>query len=290
MKSVQSLSVATLLALALVATSGPLQAQTWQNGGDSLWGNPANWTTDPFIPDSFSAVFFDAAGSTTVDLGGASRDLFNLTYNFGAQGYTFSGNAGDMLNFSPFGSIYANSGMAGPQAINSAIGLNGDAFMITNDDTTNQLTLGGDISLVSGTADVLTVTGAGDTTINGAIGVGVITGLSKTGAGTLTLGGANAYSGTTTILGGTITSTSNIALGDGDLVFGDGSSSATGTLHVMEDLTIGSLSVRNYDATIASGISIDAGNTLTVDGAFTAGISGLGGDSSKLNVLGPGTM
>src|SRR5262245_972557 len=110
MKSVANLLTAILLTITLLFAANPALAETWQNGGNGLWANPANWS--PSVPTSSTSAVFDSAGSTTVNLGGASRDLLNLVFNAGAQSYTLTGNAGDKLSFSSGGSISSNAAVA----------------------------------------------------------------------------------------------------------------------------------------------------------------------------------
>ncbi len=96
----------------------------------------------------------------------------------------------------------------------------------TDYNVTNDVTLGasqtwnaqaGDINVsgnVNGNYQNLTVTGDHDTTISGNItNLGWSDGLLKTGTGTLTLSGQNAFAGTVNIASGTLLATSNSALG-----------------------------------------------------------------------------
>ncbi|MCC7476035.1 MAG: autotransporter-associated beta strand repeat-containing protein, partial [Pirellulales bacterium] len=296
-KSFKSLVVALCCtSLPLLSFVPPVHAETWLNGGNSLWANINNWDSLN-VPNSGSTVYFDAAGNTTVDLGGTSRDLLALFYNAGSQNYTLTGNAGDALNFTSGGSIYMTTG-AGTQIINSALGLNGGAFSITNDETTNSLTLNGGISLTSGTADVLTIAGTGNTAINGGIASGAVTNLTKSGTGTLTLGGANGYTGPTTILEGTISTTAVNALGTGHLLFGDtsGFSTTVGNINIGADQTIASLEV-GVNSASPNTISISSGNTLTVAGGtaerlFLVGnsVASAGNNTTNLVISGAGTL
>ena len=78
----------------------------------------------------------------------------------------------------------------------------GSAARINSDTAGDTLTLS-HTGTITGTGFGLTVGGAGDTVIAGIIGTGAGT-LSKDGTGTLTLTGANSYTGTTTISAGTL--------------------------------------------------------------------------------------
>ncbi len=92
------------------------------------------------------------------------------------------------------------------------------------------LTLNG----ITGAAQPLTVSGAGDTTIGGIIaGTGSLT---KTGGGTLTLAGVNTYTGGTTVNAGTLSVAADTALGTvpgsatpGSLSLNGGTLATTGT-------------------------------------------------------------
>ena len=67
---------------------------------------------------------------------------------------------------------------------------------------------------ITNTNATLTVTGAGNVNLSGPFG-GSTGGLTKTGAGTLTLGGNNSYSGVTALNGGTVVIGSSTAFGTG---------------------------------------------------------------------------
>ena len=131
----------------------------------------------------------------------------------------------------------------------------------------NTLTVSGGVTLETAgsgtdpaTAHALTVTGAGDTAINGAIsGAG---GLSKTGSGTLTLGGtaANTYAGVTAVNEGILRIGKSSALGTpGSSVTNGGTTVAAGATL---ELAGGS-----------SGLDISSTETLSLNGA---GVSGRG--------------
>lgn len=160
---------------------------------------------------------------------------------------------------------------------------------------------GGEVTLGSGTLTVghLDATASFDGTISGSGN------LAKTGAGTFTLGGANTFAGSTTINAGTLTVTSDTALGatSGATTVSDGASLRLdgNGLSIAENLTLagdgvsGGGALRNTGGTNAitgsitltddSRIEVDTGAILNLNGAITDGGGGAG-----LSKTGEGTL
>jgi autotransporter-associated beta strand protein len=108
---------------------------------------------------------------------------------------------------------------------------------------------------------------------------------SKFGAGTLTLSGANTYTGTTTINGGVLAVTNGAAIADtGAVILAD---AAGATLTVQNSETIGSL--RGGGAT-GGNVSIASGETLTVAETESQTFAGIIGDAGGLAKTGVGTL
>jgi autotransporter-associated beta strand protein len=142
----------------------------------------------------------------------------------------------------------------------------------------------GKVATLDVTTNNLTLSGA-STATNGA--------LTKTGAGTLTLTGANLYSGATNVNQGTLlvnntggsgTGTSNVSVANGTL---GGSGSITGTV------TIGNGS-GSADAILAPGNSIDSIDTgnlaFGTDGSYAVELDGTAVTSDVTNVTGTVTI
>jgi autotransporter-associated beta strand protein len=207
-----------LTIVALAVSGAPVAAQsTWTGTATTaLWSDLGNWNGG--VPVSGMTATFNGAGGThtAVDLGGAAQPIGTIAFDTAnAAAYSFSGNAGDAFIFDANGGVSASSSVTTAQTFNSAI-QNLGALNITNNTTgtTAPFSFGGSFSLASGgTADVLTVGGAGPVTISGSFGAN-FTALNKTGAGVLTLSGTNtAFTGNTTISAGSITVGSNDAFG-----------------------------------------------------------------------------
>ncbi len=154
---------------------------------------------------------------------------------------------------------------------------------------------------ISGIDRALTVDGAGDVVVNGAISTGFGT-MTKTGAGTLTLSGANAYSGTTTVSGGTLVIANNGALGNP----ASGTTVANGATLIINNVSIGTEGISiagngtdgagalkgtgtatlagNVTQTAASTVgTTSAGSTLTLNGSYNAA-------SFQTTIAGPGSV
>lgn len=151
---------------------------------------------------------------------------------------------------------------------------------------------------------LLTGAGAGETIVSGAIsGSG---GLTKAGNGTLTLLGANTYTGTTTVSVGTLVAQSAAALGDN----GAAASATTVTagaalvldgsiaLSSRESITLngnggsaGALQVRSGSPSIAGALTLASASTITaLNAGSTLTVSGLVTASTLLTYQGAGTL
>lgn len=230
------------------------------------------------------------SNGTTVSDGGA-LSLYQAT-----GGITV---AGEALNLAGLGVSGANGALrntGGNNAWNGAITLGASTRI--NADTTGSsgsLTIGGNIS---GGANVLFLgaqgaSGAntgGNINVSGVIGGagatqdGTVTTLYKDGAGTLTLSGANNYTGDTRIAVGNLTVSGSGTLGTGsDIFIGSG-----GSLSVNVNTTVASL--QEWGTGNAGTVALGTGATFTVNGVdkgtmFQNSISGAGG----LTMAGSGT-
>ena len=190
---------------------------TWNGTTDALWSTTTNWTTSP-VPGAVDTATFNNAGGTldTINIGTGLTLKTLLFDTASAAAYTIGSGAvnSQTLILNNAGAITMNSTVVNNEVINAAITLGTDktlqTYTFTNNSTTNSLTLAGTITgdNTTGVAGVktLAVAGAGAVTLGGAIANGGATSVSltKSGGGTLTLSVANSFTGATTISGGTL--------------------------------------------------------------------------------------
>jgi autotransporter-associated beta strand protein len=175
--------------LALLYTTAfvPASEYTW-SAGSGVWSAGGNWTNGSTPENGSSIIFAGSGGLSTNDA--AVSSVLGVTFSNTAGSYTVSGDALTV------GALGVDNESTATQTINNNLTLGAaQTFLAANGD----LIFGG---TVSNAGFLLTVAGANDTAINGAIsGAG---GLTKTGAGSLTLAGANTYAGGTTVNAGTL--------------------------------------------------------------------------------------
>ncbi|WP_009959323.1 autotransporter-associated beta strand repeat-containing protein [Verrucomicrobium spinosum] len=294
----------TALAILLATTLGAAelaQAATgvWDGTQDNTWAGVANWDINA-APGAGDVATFNGAGSgnTVIDLGAGATILSVLFDTNQASAYVLgSGAVGSQtLTLGNGGSITMNAALINNQLINASLLLGTDAtpqsYTFTNNSTTNLLNFSGAISGgTGGTAGVktLTLTGAGGGTLSGVISNGGTTSVAvtKTGAGTWVLAGANTYTGATTISAGVLrlananavqnsTLTNNVAngviFGGGVLNFNAGGLAGSGALALTDvnaanvNLTVGA----NNASTTFTGVISGAGNLIkTGSGTLT---------------------
>ncbi len=162
----------------------------------------ANWTVGELLFD---------AGNTS-----------GVSFDVGVATITLSGNATGSTGIG----IQMNSGSGAVSTGSAKFALGGSQSWTNN--SSNTLTVGGAITNSGNTtAFALTAGGTGNTIILGNISNGGTVGTTamiKTGNGTLTLSGANTYTGGTTLSGGILTLSSAQALG------GNGTVASVGTI------------------------------------------------------------
>ncbi|MGY0556947.1 autotransporter-associated beta strand repeat-containing protein [Lysobacter sp. A421] len=184
--------------------------------------------------------YWDANGTAVGSGGSGTWNLSNL--NWSPNGDGVSGPfalpwSNALLDNAIFGGTAGTVNLGDPIAVHN-LTFNTAGYVLTG----NTLTLGGASP---------TITAAGSATINSIIAG--TSGLTKAGAGTLQLSGANTYSGGISLLGGTLYGVTDGALG----AAGNDITTAAGT-------TVG---LRIDGAGTARSITIGDGGTLTVSGA-----------------------
>ncbi len=176
-----------------------------------------------------------------------------------------------------------NASSAGTLATNNALNLNSDVIF-----TGSNLSFGsGAVSLGTSAAATRTITANNVLTLNGVISNGTnvttpTTALTKAGTGTLRLGGANLYTGLTSITAGTLVATSTTALTTTSGL----SVGATGTFNFATGsggtLALGPASGTALTLVGGSTIGSELGGTITLQAGATASAAG----AVKVNVFG----
>lgn len=242
---------------------------TWDGGaGNGNWNTAANW--DPTgVPATGSAITFAATVQTTVDTQ-TNQSVDKITFDSTAGAFVINNNiitlADDVTNNS-----------TATQTINSDLALTSNLSLNA---ASGDLVIGGDIALsTTATIRTLTIEGVNDVTISGIISNGTAAkgNLIMDGTGTLTLTGANTYSGTTTVNSGTLAANSSAALGDG---------SATNTL-ILNNATL--LATGNLNSPATRGVTLQGTSTLNT-GAFAVTLAGTVSGTAPLTKTGTGTL
>lgn len=280
MRSLRALEggvVSRRVGVAVAVSCGPLLSSVhgqfiWDGGGtNGRWDTATNWSTD-VIPGTGAVVQFAGSSQPSVDLR-ANRSVASLAFNSGASAFTLSNN---ILTFTGSGTVLANNSTA-TQTINSALQFN---ISQTVSATSGNLVLGGAINIgTTSSARTLTFTGAFDQTVTGVIGGSRgRQNIAKSGLGTLTLSGANTFSGAATLNEGTLRATTNAAaLGAGRLTLAGGTLSLannTGLNFGRSTTLAGSANIESDRLAAGAGVTHTLG-ALTVSGdrslTFVAG-------------------
>jgi autotransporter-associated beta strand protein len=242
--------------LAVTITGGIYSGQMiWSGASGGSWGTGMNWTdsvsggaraapgVDPNFPVSDAAFFGNSSGSVIVNLNAATPSLAGITFN-GAGSFTIAPGSGGSLTLA--GSSPTITAL-GTQAISAPLILaSSTAITVTN--VADSLTIAGNIS---GTGTGLTLTSGS--------------------AGTLTLSGSDNYTGGTTVNGGTLNL--NSAPGTGALAIN--TAGASSIVNVNTAVAIGSLSgTVGGGGTAQLNVGPSGSATLTINQTASAAFAG----------------
>jgi len=261
-----------------VAPSASAISDTWTGTTDTTWATSTNWLGGNVPGTGDTATFNNAGnGNTTIDLGGGVTLGILLFDTPSAAAYTIgSGGVGSQtLTLSTAGNaITMNSTVANNELVNANLALAATGtYTVTNNSTTNLLTLAGGISASTAGTKILSVTGSGNTAISGAItaGSGAMN-LSKFGTGTLTLSGGGALGAGSIANGG-----ANHAA----LLLGGTTRISSGAYTSAGEFVVGGV-LANGGAGVNTNFTMDGGS-LTISSWLSIGRgNGVGGVSSDL--------
>lgn len=231
-------------------------------------------STTGFTSSSSASLHWDANGTTANNGGAGTWDTTTQSrFKNGASGTTYLrwvNSSADNDHTAVFG------GTAGAVTVSGGVTASGLKF-----DTTGYTLTGSTITL-SGSAIPMIDTGALNATINSELAG--TQGFNKIGAGTLTLGSANSYSGDTTIKAGTLKlGASGAIASSASIVVGDGGSSGV----VLDTTDKSGFTIGDSQTLKGIGqVNVGAGKTLTIEGTHSVGNVGTNGGVGTQSVAG----
>lgn len=224
----------------------------------------------------------NSGSSGTYSLSGGSLSAGTINLNSGG---TFT-QSGGILSISSDsdpggGTLNINGGTlqasGGPHILGNDLKVGGD-FALGG---TNNFTLSGAVDL-GGPTRTITLTNSGDTNLSGIISNGGLS-IDNTGAGSLTLSGANTYTGTTTLNSGTLLAGNNEAFnatGGANLIIKGGTIGASAAgISISNPLTIGG----DFNMGGAAGTALEFTKTMNLTG-FLLTHNGASADTLKGNL------
>lgn len=263
-----------------------ITASLWDNQGDSTWGNNNNWSPS-VVPTVGSDILFDntfISTDQTIDVQ-AGREVRSITFDAPVD-YTLNNNT---ITFDNQG-VAGFSGIAtsqtrgtGDHTINSDLVAENDIFIRNNNE--GALTITGDLDLNNNT---VTFDGTGALTSDS----GVISGTGdviKNDSGTVTLSGANTYSGGTEINNGTLNANNGTALGTGAIDLAGGTLGSTNGSSIANTISVTGDAGFNGITTTGS-ITQSGSRDIDLNGSTLAGSYNIGGGSVTTNVTTDSTI
>jgi fibronectin-binding autotransporter adhesin len=275
----------------------------WTSTSSSLWGTAGNWSTG--IPTNTSiATFNNSSGlQTSFNLIPASM-AYSLVFSStgGANSYTFDTAGNQNTNTLTLASGITNSDTAALTFYNATT-LGGSQTWTNNG---GSMIFYGNVNLGSGAlGNTLTVAG------NGAVNVGSVIGnggsaagnLVYSGTGTLSLTGANTYTGSTTVNSGTLniqnagalgtaSNTANTTIANGAVLQIQGNITTTnaGTL-VLNGIGAGQGALQNISADNTWNSAVSLGSNATIANATAGNVLYIGNaGGASLFTLGSNTL
>lgn len=275
---------------------------TWTGGGsDGLWNNTLNWSGGTVANGNSSATFNAAVSNNNITLE-SGHSLKFIFFDTSTGSYTIGGSS---LTLFTGGNITLQSTATGTnlvETINAPISFSTGVYTFTNNraDAGSRLVVGGNITNSGAATLTVNGTGTGSNEISGIISDGGGTqAVTKSGATTWTLSGANTYSGATTVSAGMLTLSNALALQNSalDTTASIAGTSTAGLKTTVTTLTMGGLtgnkSLASVFTTTSGGYSGVTALTLNPGTGVTNSYSGViadGASGMTLTKTGLGTQ
>ena len=222
------------------------------NGTNLTFGGAGNLTISSAITTGTAGVTLNGNGTTTFSGSANNTYTGSTTVNSGTLALSKSANTTSIA-----GDLFVNGGTVnqtatGQLAATSNVTVNSGSYNLSGTgavtQTVQSLNTSSGSTVSIGTSDTLTVSGSGTSTVSGIIsGAG---NLVTAGSGSIFLGGANTYTGGTTI-GSVVTAVNNASLGTGAVAI-----NTSGNLQIQSGITL------------ANAFTLSSTGTTANDGAF----------------------
>lgn len=257
----RNLGATALVATSLLIGLPPAQAATenWSGATGGLWGTNTNWSASA-TPD----LTYDLTILGPSDVAGA------LTINIDAAA------AANSINFTDTAAVTLNNTTSGA---NQTLTLGAGGLTVgTGAVTIGSATANQNVNIALGASQIWNIDTGGLTASNVISDGGSGFGITKSGAGALTLNGANTYRGGTTLDAGTINFSNNASFGTGSITSNGGTLKGAAT-------TANNLVVNGATTLDVTGGNWYLNGNISGSGAITRGASVnmslyLGGDNS----------
>jgi autotransporter-associated beta strand protein len=282
----RSLKLSLLLAIVAMGRAAVAGSDNWAFlAQNNSWSNARNWGSGGIIGGAIPGATSGTTNTDTATFGNsdvttvlpdANRNLEFISFDGSTTAFTIGSTSGNALLMTTGGTIQIASTFSGSnisETINAPVTVEGNYTLANNSANAGvSLDFGGAISAADQGGSALTVAGAGNTDISGAIGGINFIELVKSGAGTLTLSGNNSFTGGVFLSAGIVVIGNNNALGTGALRVSGGTLQADG----------------NGPYTLSNAVS--PSSTLTVAGANGFTLAGPISGSAKIMKTGAGTL